>query len=251
MMWNLATETPPNRTVIFIEKPEDAATFRSRLEAAGLRTALLTGTMRGYERDNLVLDDTFKRFLQKECEDGPVWLVSTSAGEVGLNLTCERMITGLVEADHLLQRFGRLNRFGSGTGEAHVVYAPPGPKEARLASTIDYLRKLKGDISCKNIWNNRPSEEAQSERPVLARLEPWRIECWAQTCNPDMYVAAVAPWLHGKQDVNAPETELAWRDEVEVLTRWGISPAQIEQILDRYPISAAEIIREPATRVVG
>jgi CRISPR-associated endonuclease/helicase Cas3 len=249
-IWRLATTSPSLRTVAFIESPEEAARFRTRLDTSGLSAALLTGTMRGFERDNLVVDEQFKPFLDPQYSGDPVWLVSTSAGEVGINLTCERMVTDLVEADHLLQRFGRLNRFGSAAGHAHVVYSPPGPKEPTLQCTIEYLRTLDGDISCKNLWYNRPPKEALSETPALARLEPWRLEIWAQTSHPDRTVAAVAPWLTGQQTETGPETEIAWRADIQTLTDWSVSNEQIERILDVYPVASTEIIREPASRTL-
>ena len=105
--------------------------------------------MRGWERDQLAENERFKLFLHSEYNGEPVFLVATSAGEVGINLTCDRLITGLREADHLLQRFGRLNRFGETEGEAHVVYSPP-KKQDRLSATLDYLRSLGGDVSASN-----------------------------------------------------------------------------------------------------
>src|SRR5579872_7108620 len=116
--------------------------------------------MRGRERDRLVEDPVFQKFLDREPQAEPVWLVATSAAEVGVNLTCERLVTGLVEGDRLLQRFGRLNRFGGGEGDAHLVYALP--KDERLLATLEYLRGLDGDISCRKIWENRLPPEARS-----------------------------------------------------------------------------------------
>src|SRR5579871_1326516 len=197
-MWQLAVEHPAPRTLVFIEQPEKAAAVARRLVKSGHEVTLLTGTMRGFERDELAKSDpVFKKFLEREPRGGPVWLVSTSAGEVGVNLTCERMITSLVEADHLLQRFGRLNRFGLGEGEAHLVYAQPNEKKTKLLKTLEYLRDLDGDVSCRNVWNHEPPDEARSETPALARLESRLIETWAQTTYKDRAVPKVAPWLHG------------------------------------------------------
>lgn len=247
-MWGLASENPVSRTVVFIEQPEKAAAFLERLSRAGLKATLLTGTMRGFERDELVKSDQiFKRFLEPEPGEEPVWLVSTSAGEVGINISSERMITRLVEADHLLQRFGRLNRFGGDRGEAHVVYAPP--KEEKLIGTVDYLGTLDSDISCHNLWTHRPPRDACDDTPKLARLEQRLIDIWAQTTYWDKFVPPVEPWLHGKQDKELPETELAWRSDIEILTEWGVSETQIEQVLEFYPIRPEERLSEPTRRV--
>ena len=249
-LFKLATEGTVARTLVFIEQPEKAAAFISRLEKEGRDVALLTGTMRGFERDQLAQHPVFAHFLARDVPtDKPVWLVATSAGEVGVNITCERLVTGLVEADHLVQRFGRLNRFGGPSGEAHLLYPPT--KEQRLISTLEYLRNLDRDISCRNIWEHQPPKEACSERPDCARLEDRLIGTWAQTTYKDKDMPAqVAPWLHGKQD-EVPETELAWRADVSILAKWGVEDDQIEKILDRYPLRAHERLREPTARVIG
>jgi CRISPR-associated endonuclease/helicase Cas3 len=235
------------RTLLFIESPEKAANAADRLRKDGRAVKLLTGTMRGLERDRLAKDPVFQQFLEPAPPDTPVWLVATSAAEVGVNLTSERLVTGLVEADHLIQRFGRLNRFGNGSGEAYVVFAPP--EDERLVRTLEYLRMLSEDISCRAIWECPPPEEARSEKPRLARLDDRLIETWAQTTYRDRDMPEqVAPWLHGKEDED-PETELAWRADVAVWAEWRLDGERIEQILERYPVRPHERLREPARRV--
>jgi CRISPR-associated endonuclease/helicase Cas3 len=252
VVWKLATDSPAPRTAIFIEQPEKALKLAQSLHREKHPCALLTGTMRGFERDGLFEDESFKRFLGKEPGAEPVWLVCTSAGEVGINFTCERMITGLAEADHLLQRFGRLNRFGdSKAGEAYVVFKNPSDKESekRLRETLVYLRTLGGTISCANIWEHRPPSQACAERPTTARLEDRHIDLWAQTTYPDRFVPPVASWLHGKQESEAPDTEVVWRSDIKYLTDWDIDPEQIRRVLEYYPIRAREKLSEPAPRV--
>jgi CRISPR-associated endonuclease/helicase Cas3 len=251
-VWKLATDSPAPRTAIFIEQPEKALKLCQRLKNEKHPCALLTGTMRGFERDGLIQDESFKRFLGTAPGVEPVWLACTSAGEVGINFSCERMITGLVEADHLLQRFGRLNRFGdSNAGEAYVVFKNPSDKESekRLRETLVYLRSLGGDISCANIWEHRPPSETCAELPAMARLEDRHIDLWAQTTYADRFVPPVASWLHGKQESEAPDTEVVWRSDVKILTDWDVDPEQIRRVLEYYPIRAREKLSEPASRV--
>ena len=251
-VWKLATDSPAPRTAIFIEQPEKALKVAQRLEKEKHPCALLTGTMRGFERDRLLKDKSFEPFLSEKRGAESVWLVCTSAGEVGINFTCERMITGLAEADHLLQRFGRLNRFGdSKVGEAYVVFKSPSDKESEkgLRETLVYLRSLGGDISCANIWDHRPPSEACADRPAMARLENRHIDLWAQTTYPDRVVPPVASWLHGKQESEAPDTEVVWRSDVKILTDWDVDPEQIRRVLEYYPIRAREKLSEPASRV--
>lgn len=252
-IWSLATESPATRTAIFIEQPEKAAKLAERLRKDKKPCALLTGTMRGYERDRLLTEDAvFRRFLDHAPDGNPVWLVCTSAGEVGINFSCERMITGLVEADHLLQRFGRLNRFGESiSGEANVVFRNPLEKENKLRQTIAYLRGLDGDVSCAKVWTNRAPADACTDPPVLARLESRLVDLWAQTTYRDRFVPPVGSWLHGQHETEAPDAELAWRSDVAILTEWGIDAEQIRGVLEYYPVHAQEKLSEPASRIAG
>jgi CRISPR-associated endonuclease/helicase Cas3 len=70
--------------------------------------------MRGKERDDLVNDLRFRRFLDSDASwgDAPVFLVCTSAGEVGVNLSADHCVCDLSTYDSMAQRFGRVNRFG-------------------------------------------------------------------------------------------------------------------------------------------
>lgn len=57
-LFALAAKPGAARTILFIEQPEKALDVCERLRAAGpARVALLTGTMRGWERDRLATHD--------------------------------------------------------------------------------------------------------------------------------------------------------------------------------------------------
>jgi CRISPR-associated endonuclease/helicase Cas3 len=76
----------------------------------------LTGTLRGKERDELVEKPVFQRFLPEPSrskgvppKEGTVYLVCTSAGEVGVNISAGHLICDLTPFDSMAQRFGRVN----------------------------------------------------------------------------------------------------------------------------------------------
>lgn len=104
--------------------------------AASLRKAvgkeyvqILTGTLRGHERDALISDSVFARFQppksrRVEPRSGTVFLVSTSAGEVGIDISADHMVTDLPTFDALAQRLGRLNRYGDGDSFIDVIAEP-------------------------------------------------------------------------------------------------------------------------------
>jgi len=122
--------------------------------------AMLTGTMRGEERDTLVdKNRVFQRFLPKKDPaknvvppTETVFLVATSAGEVGVNLSADDLVCDLSSYESMAQRFGRVNRFGlRDDSEITVVHETDfdseKPIEAARERTLALLQKLDGSAS--------------------------------------------------------------------------------------------------------
>ena len=102
---------------------------------AGDQVRLLTGTMRGKERDDLATTDpVFARFCpapKVAGKDGTVYLICTSAGEVGVDISADHMVCDLSTLDSMAQRFGRVNRRGEGAAtDRRGVRDRPEPKTA-------------------------------------------------------------------------------------------------------------------------
>jgi CRISPR-associated endonuclease/helicase Cas3 len=266
LLVSLAVTDPAPRTILFIESPAKALDVLRQIKkkVGGRRVALLTGTMRGIERDSLAdHDPVFQAFQARALPSEPLFLVATSAAEVGVNVTSERLVTLLQTADHLLQRFGRLNRFGDQDGEAHrvgtahVVSIDPLPKDpdGRLAQTLAYLRGLPSpegdwfDISCRAVRGVPVPHEARDADPPMAALHPWHLDVWAQTSIDAPVIPKVQHWLHGKEDTDRPETTIAWRAEVKYLATEGIDPEELARALASYPVLAKEQLREPTDEV--
>src|SRR5262249_15052581 len=96
------------------------------------KIAVLTGTMRGLERDDLVDTEThlkeddnerrvMRRFLEPDNDpsQGNCFLISTSAGEVGFDLNADHLIGDEAPLDSWIQRLGRVNRRGN--GDASII----------------------------------------------------------------------------------------------------------------------------------
>lgn len=246
------------RTIVYVQQPEEAARIAEEIgkKASPDRVITLTGTMRGHERDRLCSDLVFQRFMERTPGNGPpAWLVATSAGEVGINIDAERVVSELATADHLLQRFGRLNRFGQGQGEAHVVWnvkPPKGGFDERLAATREYLAGLPEkdggrDVSHAALWNHRPGQDANSPVWAPPPLLPGVLEAWALTSIDQREWSRrpeVGPWLHGAEP-EPPETQVAWREDVEWLASPDLDAGEIEEALDAHPVLARERLRLP------
>src|SRR5262249_19714946 len=80
--------------LVFVRKVEDVEKVVQKLPAA--RARQLTGTLRGLERDRLLEDPIFRRFLpDADSSADTVYLACTSAGEVGVNISADHMACDL------------------------------------------------------------------------------------------------------------------------------------------------------------
>jgi CRISPR-associated endonuclease/helicase Cas3 len=102
--------------LVFVRKVDDVEKVVARLRKDKCKVQQLTGTLRGLERDALAVSDPiFARFLPNpkvDPESGTVFLVCTSAGEVGVNISADHLVCDLSTFESMAQRFGRVNRFG-------------------------------------------------------------------------------------------------------------------------------------------
>ncbi|MDA1056112.1 MAG: type I-U CRISPR-associated helicase/endonuclease Cas3, partial [Planctomycetota bacterium] len=144
------------RIVIFVRRPDDAAIVADLIRKYIVKTEdasgkpvkatpyadsveTLTGTIRGIERDELVEKPILKRFLDGYIDPAdaankqPVFLISTSAGEVGFDLNADHMVCDAAPLDSMIQRLGRVNRRGEGDATVRMVTE----KEPKIKSDID------------------------------------------------------------------------------------------------------------------
>src|SRR5258708_21490410 len=103
----MAPKQPPRRTIVFVRSPRTVVEIAASLKGHFSNVVALTGTIRGKERDELVDNPIFKAFTAPEQPTEPHFLVATSAGEVGIDLTCTRMVTYMSSAPSLVQSFVR------------------------------------------------------------------------------------------------------------------------------------------------
>ena len=119
--------------IVFLRKLDDVETAARKLWAEKLKVLELTGSMRGSERDEMVKTNRiFARFMHGSDatpEPGTVYLICTSAGEVGVDLSADHMVGDMSPFDSMAQRLGRVNR--SGGGDARVDWCTPDPAEDR------------------------------------------------------------------------------------------------------------------------
>lgn len=257
--------------LVFLRTVDDVGKLVARLAKAGIPTQQLTGTMRGYERDRLVSHDPiFRRFLPSgDLSDesavtptsGTVVLVCTSAGEVGVNLSADHLVCDLSTFDAMAQRFGRVNRFGRRQDtEVHVFHPEPealdnGDEMDRArAATLVLLHELHGDASPSALEALDPESRrrAFAPPPTIVPATEILFDAWAMTTVRDDLPGRppVAEYLHGVDAWEPPTTQVAWRREVELLSREQLERNKPQDLLDDYPLKPHELLSDRTSRVV-
>ncbi len=239
---------------------------------------VLTGTMRGLERDELVDKSVFKdRWLNGNLDPAhpmnqqPVFLVSTSAGEVGFDLNADHLVGDAAPLDSWIQRLGRVRRRGKGTAivEVLVESAAKTTKEGSSAKhtiasasikAIEMLRQLPAagpldidkrpgpilDASPHALGNLPKPEEALSPSPATVELTDILLDAWSITSitEPMPGRPAVGPWLRGI-DEELPQTTIAWRAELDEPAFADLDVEDIEEWFDSHRILTHETLSVP------
>lgn len=115
-----------NNTMSIPKKEKEALNNRCQDNVS-----ILTGEIRGYERDKLLNNTGMLPFTGEKSQEQTVYLVSTSAGEVGMDLHADHMVSDLSTLDSMIQRLGRVNRFGQTEARVDVVYCAALNKEEK------------------------------------------------------------------------------------------------------------------------
>lgn len=259
----------------------------SRSKVEDDQVALLTGTIRGYERDQLANNNAvFVRFLPASSQtssDGSkprtVYLICTSAGEVGVDLSADHMVSDLSTLDSMAQRFGRVNRRGEGQAQIDVIYeSDPNPKkkdDAFERARWETLSLLQSLPPCQWIADRVEAspqaigclmgELTESQRnaafapaPEILPVSDILFDAWALTTIKGSLPARppVGDWLHGVSEREPQETFVAWRNEVDLDLFTAKDEGErhrreevITALLSEFPLIPHELLRDRTTRV--
>lgn len=257
--------------LVFVRSVETALKIADALDKGDSKgcVATLTGTLRGKERDDLAdRNPIFQRFLpKKDCAETSVsaretvFLVCTSAGEVGVNISADHCVCDLSTYESMAQRFGRVNRFGERDDSTITVFHETafGKKKAKSDETVktplDLAREktlaaltaLDGNASPKALAEH-PAPEAFSPPPEIRVATQIQFDAWALTSirAPIAARPPVTPYLHGEAEWQPPETHLAWRDDLDFK-----HVTDLEDFLDRFPLRPQELLRDTTARIVA
>ena len=283
--------------LIFVRTLAAIEEVKKGLRAKGIPEAnisSLTGNSRGLERGRQATpqdpeaDPVFARFLKPPRETdapwkvvpqpGTVFLVCTSAGEVGVDMSADHMVCDLTPFDGMAQRFGRVNRYGDRTDTRIDVVHPKSDGfgeddfDVRRCRTLNLLWWLFGDASPAAL-GELPADArvaAFTPPPDILPVDDILFDAWALTTIRGHLPARppVEDWLHGVSDRDPPETHVAWREEVELLSpafkgekgnpreardQWEAACERREpalaELLGEFPLKPHELLRDRTARV--
>ena len=250
-------------------------------------TALLVGERRVRERamqsitshgpgkEKTVVQRFFPGLEEPET---PLFLVATSAGEVGIDLDADDIVCDLVPWERMVQRFGRVNRRPC-PGSARIEVVPSlSERDAENTVLVDRLADLKAPfespewVTVGEFHDASPLalqelkarigpvlERATTPSPFYPELERAIVDAWALTSlkeHPGRPI--VAPWLRG-WDEQPPQTTLVWRSFFPLREGWsqryGTKPERkaietdVERFFSAAPPQLSETLQAPTDRV--
>ncbi|MCL6512099.1 MAG: type I-U CRISPR-associated helicase/endonuclease Cas3 [Anaerolineae bacterium] len=281
----LRHKSNPCKAIIFVESPEEvtriAKDLKKKLGSEGF-VSVLTGTLRGHERDKLLTEDPVVRALLDPAQkvDKAMYLVANAAGEVGVDFDADHMVGELTTLDRLIQRLGRVNRSGRPGYVANIdiVYSEDVAKEqsaagqgaetgddeqtgkgakkgsSPLQSTLEVLQRhaqSQGyvDVSPKELRAilDAAPREAFSPQPRMVPITDLVLDSLTLTSLEKLpYRPDIADYLHGIAP-DPPETHVIFRVEVPYLTE--LSPEQVGEWFDALPVRSPERLRDTTERI--
>ncbi len=272
-----------SRVVVFVRSPDDATKIHDKIRDIGDKknkpfkdaVDVLTGTIRGLERDELIDRPIMKRFLAPENRDdeGPAILVSTSAGEVGFDLNADHLVCDAAPLDSIIQRLGRVNRRGESAANVHLFAGKPKEGKKKLAAkkqqnsapvhtyesasikTVQILKRLPQlpdsslDGSPKAFDDLGKPDDALAPKPAVVEVTDILLDVWSMTTivEPMPGRPPVANWLRGVAD-DMPSTTIAWRAELDIRGFGELDIGDIEEWFDAHRILPHETLTVPTDK---
>jgi CRISPR-associated endonuclease/helicase Cas3 len=304
--WELATRSgKPARVVVFCDRRDrkdggrgpSAQGVRDAVEemAKGDRRAgrpktdihppeLLVGARRVWERQRVAACLRKLGFIGGDGPpDKPAFLIATAAGEVGVDIDADHMVSDLVSWERMVQRLGRVNRRGKGDAEVVVLWGEPSirnadaPTESERRALIAFASKgvieslphANGAFDASPGALRRLAECARQDADFKARIdkatisEPLRpgltralVDAWSMTSLKEHTGRPeVAPWLRGWVE-EVPQTTVIWRMHIPVRidSRGRAAPAsraEIEDFFEATPPHDSEKLETETHRVLS
>ena len=249
---------------------------------------LIVGKRRVYERQALLCRLKELGFIGGGGDRGaPAFVVATSAGEVGIDIDADHMVSDLVAFERMVQRLGRVNRAG-GDGRVATVEVVCTPSEPPKAGAKDdaktraahervalfdaakaALEALPTDADGGRDASPRAIAMLKETQPDLVQAattpEPLRpaldravVDAWSMTSLAEHTGRPEPePWLRGWIDDDEPQTQVIWRRWLpwrrkarEQVEEELPVAAEVEDFFDAARPHASEILEAPVELVI-
>ena len=247
--WTLSNEGgTPARYLIFCHSRDDAGEVHKKLSewAEKKRKAekgkeptadieLLTGARRVYEREQVKDLLEAHGFFDGRELTRPAFLIATSAGEVGVDMDADHMVSDLVEWERMVQRLGRVNRAGRRADTRVIVIDAPRDHEKNdeaaaerrkeTRALLERLPKMEGDarnvspLALLTLRDAAPDDvkAASTPAPLRPALTRALVDAWSMTSLEEHAGRPeVGPWLRGWETDERPQATIVWRKHLPV-----------------------------------
>ena len=245
---------------------------------------LLVGARRVWEREAAAQCLRKLGFLgTANAPEKPAFLLATSAGEVGVDIDADHMVSDLAAWERMVQRLGRVNRRGEGAADIAVFWSEPTIKDANKPTAMEKRASIA--LASKSIIESLPAindaydassgalhELAQTARrddalnlritaattpePLYPALSRALVDAWSMTSlETHTGRPRVAPWLRGWDD-ETPQTTIIWRTHLPIrISSEGretpVDGQAIAQFFDAAPPHQSEKLETETYRVAA
>ena len=140
----------PCRIIVFCNSRDTADATRNliaKLAAGKADTELFVGERRVHERVAAATWLRERGFIAGSAVvlEKPAFVIATSAGEVGVDLDADHMVSDLVAWERMVQRLGRVNRRGNGNANVVVILEPDAQPDKKTAAALDVKEEDRED----------------------------------------------------------------------------------------------------------
>lgn len=181
-----------SRVIVFVDSRRTGQSVAAEIEKLakgdgtapkiGIEIVLLVGGRRVAERESAAAQLEKLGFIagSKSRSENPVFVIATSAGEVGVDLDADHAVLDLVEWERMVQRLGRVNRRGDATDGASVWVVPALP-DKKTIEALDKDEKIRRsrDVVIDESDQEESDDEGDARSPKkLKDDERERVRRW-------------------------------------------------------------------------